>query len=359
MRAIPLGFWRKTTILGQQLADAQDAEAKRLASGDHGESPMPKGEYQRDRGDYSFLSVTALPVDFELRTLVKDFAKLDGESRRRTRACISMKEQYTLIHFAKRSAVLALNEKSSKRCEDGFLALAMIDEERIDFRDAAWAAGLLKYVMRSLGQDFYSSIGQASSISTTGMSRILESESGTTKLSDWGYAEVNDGNRIGLINTENSRFDPALPLTEIAIGVAKQLSDEQYCAEPTISTKLPSIWFPKATRLSAETVLKHALGTILIRGELRVGICDAPDQQMLILWIAEMPNRRESNDLRSFVGDNVEISGRSVVAFSVGRLFGLCVAGSYVEGTSSFESFESLSARVKQVGKQLAGMECG
>ena len=139
--------------------------------------------------------------------------------------------------------------------------------------------------------------------------------------------------------------------------MANQLSDGRYIAEPEIATELPPIWFPKTTRLSAETALRSAIGTIKISGTLREGTCDAADQQMFTLWIVEMPDERESDNLRNFIGDGVNRSGQFIVAFSVGRLFGLGVAGSYVEGTSSFESLESLAALVKPVEKQLIRME--
>lgn len=340
------------------MADAQDAEAKRLAGGDHGPSPMPKSEYRQDHGDYNLLSVAALPLDLDLRVVVEGFANLDSEGRNKARASISMNELYTLIHFAKRSAVMSLSEKSPKRCEEGLVALAMIDERRIDVRDAAWVAGLLGYASTSLKQGSESLFRQVRLISTNGIAGVLRQGSTATTLSDWGYAEISDGGKFGLIGYDNFKYEPSLPLTEIAINVSNHLGDGRYITEPTIATKLPTIWFPKTTRSSAETALKVTLGTVMISGMLREGTCDAAAQQMFNLWLAETPRVAESNNLRSYIGDGVKSSGRSVVGFSVGRLFGLGVAGSWVEGISSYESLESLTAIVKTVEKQFIGIEC-
>ena len=121
-----------TIVLGRELAAARDNEAARLASGGDGASPMPKGDYDQEKGDHDLTSVVESPLDNELQALVRAFASWSSDKRAQARRRISMDEQYTLVHFAKRSSVLALGEKSAARCEDGLPALAMIDETRID-----------------------------------------------------------------------------------------------------------------------------------------------------------------------------------------------------------------------------------
>jgi hypothetical protein len=114
---------------------------------------MPKREYDKEREDYDFASVAEGPLDRELQVLVRAFKAWSPDKRAESQRGISMHEQYTLIHFAKRSSVLALREKSIARCEDGLLALAMIDETRIDTRDASWAVGLLAHAIETLNAD--------------------------------------------------------------------------------------------------------------------------------------------------------------------------------------------------------------
>jgi hypothetical protein len=94
-------------------------------------SSMPKGEYVQEGGDYDLAAVNERPLDKELQGLVRAFEGWTPAKRAEARSGVSMDEQYTLIHFAKRCSVLALKEKSTARSEDGLLALAMIDETRI------------------------------------------------------------------------------------------------------------------------------------------------------------------------------------------------------------------------------------
>ena len=54
-------------VLGQQLANAQEAENARLAAGPTGPSPMPQGEYDAERGDFGLLTVTPLPFDSQVQ----------------------------------------------------------------------------------------------------------------------------------------------------------------------------------------------------------------------------------------------------------------------------------------------------
>jgi len=142
----------ETIVLGQQVADARANEAARLASGSVGPSPMPKGEYDQEGGEYDLAAVTELPLDRELQGLLRAFKAWTPETRAEVRVRISMDEQYTLVHFAKRCTVLAPNGKSIARAEDGLLALAMIDETRIDPRDGTWAVGCLRMRSRRRAQ---------------------------------------------------------------------------------------------------------------------------------------------------------------------------------------------------------------
>lgn len=275
----------ETIVLGRQVADARAHEAARLASRSVGPSPMPKGDYDKEGGDYDSAAVTELPLDRELQGLVRAFSAWTPEKRAEVRGHISMDEQYTLVHFGKRCAVLALNEKSMARVEDGLLALAMIDETRIDRRDGAWAVGLLAHAIEATGTD------------------------------------------------------PAL-----AVRLAARLQRGRYIAEPEIATEVPSVWFDKAHRASAEQLLKKARGSVSVNGTLRRAYTDTPFAQQFVQWVVEMPSAEEARTLVEYVGVNTRLGSRFVIGVADGRLFSLLVAGSSMEGVASFETPESLAS---------------
>ena len=343
---------RGTVVLGQELADARKAEAARTAAGPGGRSPMPQLRYDDDSGDFNLELVVRRPIDEELRALSNEFRQWDPGKRDDARQNISMDEFYTLIHFAKRSAVLAMNEGSAERCEEGLAALALIDESRIDPRDAAWAAGLLSYAARATTGDQKQLFDRAIEMSTAGMGEILRGSGRRAELSEWGYAEIRTKNGLGLIGSDWAPYEPTVELSVIALAVADWLSKGRYKARATIAVEVPEIWFSEKFRGAAQAALRRARGAVSISGRLRERFSAEASSQMFIHWLVELPSERESEQLVTYAG--CRLSGRFSVGYSYRSLFGLLVAGSVVSGVAPYESEDSLASLVQPL-KALIG----
>jgi hypothetical protein len=344
---------RKTVVLGQQLADAHKAEAARLATGT-GPSPMPKGGYDSKRGDFSLVAVSSQPLDAQLRDLTRQFRSWEPKAREDARSRISMDEHYPLIHFAKRSAVLALNEDSAERCEDGFTALAMIDETRIDPRDAAWAAGLLSHAVTATRGDRKNIVERAIALATPGMAGILRGFRQPTNLSNWRYAEIRTGSGIGLIQSGSARYEPTFNLSELALRLADTLNKGRYVTDVEIAVEVPAAWFAKERRSAVEGTLARSRGAVEIRGTLRKEYSPAAGAQMFFQWIVEVPTESEAKQLVEDAGSATSLGDRICVGVSSGRLFGLLVAGSFMQGVEPFESRETLAELAEQTRVLLA-----
>jgi hypothetical protein len=259
----------KYILIGQQLADARRADETRLAKGPVGPSPMPSGAYDAERGESSLISVSVVPFDEELQALVRQFRGWDAEKREAVRRTISMDEQYTLIQFAKRSSVLALSEQSGERCTDGINALALIDETRIDSRDASWAAGLLSYAVSATKIDRRTAFERAVVLATPGMAQILRAASKSDRLSDWGYAVVTTERGIGLIQSGFASYQPTLELDKLGLRVAESLGQGRYVAAVEIAVEIPPVWFTKDRQENVAKALAHARGAVSVHGTLR------------------------------------------------------------------------------------------
>src|SRR5687767_5268917 len=135
----------KPMILGSELAAAHAAERTRVASGVAGPSPLGGVGYDLERDEFNLTTIVQSAVDREVEGLVKSFRNSGVNEREALRQRLTLDDNYTLIQFAKRMAVRALNQSSPEPCELGLVALAMIDEARIDQRNASWAAGLLNH----------------------------------------------------------------------------------------------------------------------------------------------------------------------------------------------------------------------
>jgi len=260
-----------------------------------------------------------------------------------------MHEQYTLIHFAKRCSVLALNERSTARAEDGLLAVAMIDETRIDPRDGAWAVGLLAHALEVAGTDGQRVVSEAAALATPAMAKIVMGAREGSRLSEWGYAQIqNEHGDVGLVRSGFERYEPTIDMTALALRLAASLRHGRYIADPELAAEVPVIWFEKAHRSSAEQLLMKALGSVSVNGKLRRAYTNEPFSQQFVQWVVEMPSAEDARTLARYVGVNTRLGGQFVIGVASGRLFSLLVAGSVMEGVAPFETRESLAPLVDQ-----------
>ena len=288
--------------------------------------------------------MTEIPLDRDIRAVVQAFKVLPPSGRDAARLSISMDQLYDLTGFASRSSVLALHERSPERCEEGLLALAMIDETRLDPRDAMLAAGVLGHALGAVGADRTRLVEQAARLATPGMAEIISRANGPEPLSEWGYAEVRGGDgRVGLIRASFEDYAPSLDLTRCAQQLAAQVRNSgRYVPEVEIAVDVPAVWFGKTHEASANTLLQGARGAIQVHGRLRSSFTDQPFDQMFVQWVAEMPSADGANTLARYAGINTAHRGRYATGVAVGRLFGLIVAGSSREGVAPFESPETI-----------------
>jgi hypothetical protein len=172
---------------------------------------------------------------------------------------------------------------------------------------------------------------------------------GRSKLSDWGYSEINTTNGLGFIQTDSAEFKPSVDLTGIALFASEKLSNGRYVAHVEIATDVPEIWFNKNKQLEVRSRLNQALGAVAVKGSLRSEYDDSGNQ-MFVEWIVEMATADDSVFLCDAVGPGTPLSERYAVGVSEGKLFAILVAGSIRDGVKSFENLASLT----ELGEQTA-----
>ena len=340
----------KPVVLGAQFADALAMERARLASGSAGPSALSGKAYDPERGEFDLRAVVHAPLDSEVEDLVRAWRSSRADGREVVRSSLSLEDNYTLIQFAKRMAVRALNQSSPEPCEYGLLALAMIDESRIDPRDASWAAGLLNHAARRARSAIL--FERAIALATPGMGELLRQGHDST-LEDWGYCELKTSTGIGLVQCGSSRYNPSVDLADVAGQVGARVLSSRYVLEIEVATELPAIWFDKGARKHAEEMLERSLGIALISGTLRRGFGNTAGQ-MFLTWIVELPSPDDCAQLVADVGNGSAHEGRYVVAVSAGRLFALCVAGSFQQGVEPYESRTALTELAERTRVELS-----
>jgi hypothetical protein len=334
--------------LGAELAAARKSEEERLAAGVIDPSPLPETGYDFERGDYDLVKVAPLQLDLNLRDFTDEVQRMDLNQQNRTQRSLSLDDLYTLIHFVKRSSVLALNDAQMDWFRAGLTALAIIDEKRVDWRDVRWAAGLLEYAIYKT-EDAKEKLAEFAVDLPRPALEFLNHLAGRSKLSDWGYSEINTTNGLGFIQTDSAEFKPSVDLTGIALFASEKLSNGRYVAHVEIATDVPEIWFNKNKQLEVRSRLNQALGAVAVKGSLRSEYDDSGNQ-MFVEWIVEMATADDSVFLCDAVGPGTPLSERYAVGVSEGKLFAILVAGSIRDGVKSFENLASLT----ELGEQTA-----
>lgn len=134
---------RRTAVIGAQIAAAVAAE-ERHQQVSRLPSPLLGLTYQLERGEYDLFRF----VESETDELVALTALRALELRRQElvefRDALTQDDFYTLLTFARRVAVRVLRGHADQ-LSAGWAAVGIVDLERVDWRDAAVAVGLLGY----------------------------------------------------------------------------------------------------------------------------------------------------------------------------------------------------------------------
>jgi hypothetical protein len=347
---------KRVVVLGAELAAAHKAEEERIAAGVPGPSILPPDGYDSESGDSSLVSVRPLPLDLELRSIAKQFQEWDSARRQAATHRLSFDDQHTLIIFAERAAVLALNTDPVEWCRAGAIALSMIDEARVDPRDLWVAEGLLNHAVGRLSEPV-----EREAFEKAIDPKIRETFTGKSNLSDWGYAEISTAEGVGLIRHGGGRYTPTIDVTTVALQLAEALRARRYVSHVEIAEKVPDVWFASSRREDARSRLSRALAAAVIHGDLRKEY-SVDGMQMFLEWVVEMPTEGDCDQLVADVGTGTELDGIYVMGLAVGRLFALLVAGSWQQGVEPYESPSTLAefaeeARVIMARKAAEGDE--
>ena len=339
-------------VLGQELANAAREQASHSRRGDFGPSPIPTTGYRADSDHIGLVNIEWDPFDEELVALTHRFASADLAERERMRAAASMDDFYTLIGFARRSAVFSLKRKDTSYCARGLIALAMIDSTRVDFRDLLWAADLVTGAASMLGGT-RSLMLDAAAFASSETRELLEAR-WAQDLSGSGYVWIETEQGTGLISSGGEPYTPARDLTAITLEVAYALRRGRYdVGSLEIATEVPGVWFGLAQQQEAKRILRTARGTSSIHAYLRDEYSPEAEAQTLMIWLAEMQSAADASSLAARLENPMQQGTRFRTAFAEGPLFCLLVAGSFSVDREPFESPESVAELAQHVREVL------
>jgi len=345
---------KKTIVLGQQLANAMGKEQERLKRKPDVPSPMPGKKYKRQKGQWELLNPKPSELDTILRELCSTFPGKSNEEQAEFRSAISLDEFYTLIEFARRSAVFALRNKDPDVLNNGLIGIAMIEAERTDYRDILAALALLHHSATRIGINASSAFANAAKIAEPGTSELItgfaERNSASQSLRDsWGYFEVNTDYGSGFTRWGFETYNPKLDLLEIAMQIAISIEKDSYFVDSIeLATDLPSVWLEAPENKNLQQTLNKITGGVTVSCGLEDDKHPDAGGQQFTLFMAELDSKESAQALLKMSKEK-KPKDYCMLGFAGGRLFALLIARSVVVGVESFETNDSLRRFIKPI----------
>ena len=279
-------------VIGREMAKAADAEQRWKQQGTR-ESPLPKQGYDSWHGDLSLIDPAPNSLDDALREITGRYATSDPQQRAALRDSIDMDGFYTLMTFGRRSAVFAMREKKAEIVRHGLTAIAMIDQQRVDFRDILMCLSLLYHAANRLGADADKMFRQTALLAEPEVGKQIVGFAEQTPdyrslRRSWGYDEVETAKGVGFIGWEFAKYDPTVDLKSLAMDVAHLVAADKYQPDGiSVAAELPPVWLSRGKNAELDTVIARIRGGASLHGSLRPNEHPKHAEQGFFVFIVE------------------------------------------------------------------------
>jgi hypothetical protein len=310
-------------------------------------STLSDRSYRDEKDGLSLLRMTKSPLDETVRAFLSSGGDGSDEPGKPPWPPLGPDDFQTLLHFSKRSAVLALRERDPARCAEGWRALAAVDVSRVNATDLREAAGVVDAVATSLAanQEAFENAIRAASPSAREVLSTLHLENAGVPLRDWGYRVADTQSGPALVQTEFDEYSPSTDLLLLAMRASELVvTDRRPHATFKIGTAVPPVWF-RSHDPRVSQVLDASTGTALVSLSTREGEIDP---QLFNIYFVEVASDEEARWLADAAAKD-EPGVCASVAFAVRRVVCIAVTASRTSGKPSAESAASLSQALEPV----------
>lgn len=333
----------EVVTIGTQMARAHAAE-KRHRARSHRPSPLAGIEYDGARGEHYLFRFRASPVDDLIHGFVENWARMGPDRRAEVQADLTLEDFYTLLSFGRRSALVSLRTHSAAPAVAGLDALAIIDLERVDWRDVVWAAGLLAYVLGRDHPDPSAALAGAASRSSPAVARIFERfiQKPADNLAEWGFREISTPDGIVLASNGIDPFTPTIDLFSIAMQIGDLVETDVWkVSDIETGTKLWAVWLQAGDAELTKRELGRVRACVGVRGYLDPAASPKASDQHLLAFLLECPDQKGARTLAESVGHG-RPDDFAALGLDAGHLCLVLVARSFVIGTECYEHGDSL-----------------
>lgn len=338
--------------LGTQMAQASAAQRRHEER--HGVLNSPLADLRYSSVENRLWRWVDSPVDSPIETVVTDFAALSEAERNSLRDNLSMDDFYTLLTFARRRALAVLRGTGARQIESAFVSLAMIDLERVDWRDLLVANSLLCYAGERIGAPVGGLVSRTIQLAESKSAEVLMRQR-TTRIDlakSCGYREVCTSEGVALFETRYVRFSPKADLEEIAFDSAIALENNGYEIESiSLASDLPLTWLNGRDGSAIAKMAGGLSGCVAIHGVPRADPAPKSSGQMLLVFLGEAASERDAREI-AVAAENASRSQRTELGLASGRVCAVIIQSSWMTDTPPMEDARSLE-RLRNVFERL------
>jgi hypothetical protein len=339
-----VAFWRRNrgkqadaVVIGQQMADAADAEKRHQRKSSGVPSPLEGVEYDGSAGALDMHRWVDSPVDDTVAGFASAYARLGPEEAAQARAALRMDDFYTLFGFARRSALASLRGRTEPALGEGLAAVSAIELERVDWRDAVVVGELLAWAMARAGLDHATELRRLEPQQDDAMKQALrpiaERPAGELSPGMWRCVPTRAG--PALVGNHFGRWEPTVDLVDVAIGLQEVLEADVYRVQGVdVGGKLPDVWLTAGDAGRLERALDAIRACATVRARPLPTAAKRADDQHFVAFIAEAAT---SDDAAMLASAAVSTRSHEALGVSHGPVCCVLVARSFVVGVRAFE----------------------
>ena len=344
----------KTTTLGQEIADATQMEKKRIEAGNLFPSPLPNFDYSKWPAEQSLIDPVENELDLKFLQLCTAFKTYDADKRKEVRNSLSQDNIYTLLEFTKRGTIFGIRKKEQSYIGNGFIAVAMIDAERCDYRDVIVTLSFLNYGLQKLNLEQNSIVQETVRLSdgktkklTEDFFKSIQKDRSIEEIA--GYTAIETSNGISFIETGYEKYTPKHQLAKILFDISDYVySDKYQKGQVTIREKDPVDWLNDENDSKIEKALSGgASGTAMLHTQLKNEFSQKNNMQMLLIYLSEY-NDKSQQVLLEQLGKTSPTTFKRI-SFVQDDILCVIIQRATMVGLEDFESQESLKRLEKPI----------
>lgn len=338
--------------LGTQMAQASAAQRRHEKTHAPPNSPLAALRYSSIEN--RLWRWVDSPIDSRIETIVTDFAALGEVERNSVRDSLSMDDFYTLLTFARRRALAVLRGSEATQIEPAFVSIAMIDLDRIDWRDLLMAGSLVCYAGERIGAPVADLVSRRIQLAEPKTAQALKRQR-TTRIDlaqSCGFREVRTSEGVALFDTQYEHFSPRADLERIAFESALALENSGYEIEDiSLASDLPLTWLNARDGSAIAKMARSLSGCVSIHGAARADPAPRSSGQSLLVFLGEAASETDAREIAA-AAENTSSSQRAELGLASRQVFAVVIQHSWMADTPPMENAHSLE-RLRGVFERL------